>query len=134
VLGIDFNPQAVERWRSLGLEARFGDATDPEFISDLPLRGTRWMVSTVPVHATGVSHADSRRTLIELARSVGFGGRVAVTSHSSEESAAMSRNGADMVLEPFQDAADQAVDLLCGAVCAERTRIPQLSSEAPLDS
>jgi Kef-type K+ transport system membrane component KefB len=29
VLGVDFNPLAVRRWRELGLEAEFGDATIP---------------------------------------------------------------------------------------------------------
>src|SRR6056297_1070267 len=39
VLGVDFNPLAIRRWRELGLEADFGDATDPEFIAELPIRG-----------------------------------------------------------------------------------------------
>ena len=33
------------------------------------------------------------------------------------------------VLEPFQDAADRAVELLCGAPEEERTEIPSISSE-----
>ncbi|PZX49100.1 transporter (CPA2 family), partial [Cereibacter changlensis] len=45
VLGVDFNPQAVRRWRDLGLEAEFGDAGDPEFIAELPFRGAEWMLS-----------------------------------------------------------------------------------------
>ena len=37
VLGVDFSPQAVRRWRELGLDTEFGDATDPEFVAELPL-------------------------------------------------------------------------------------------------
>ncbi|MEX0828237.1 MAG: cation:proton antiporter, partial [Haliea sp.] len=37
VLGIDFNPAAVRRWRDLGLEAEYGDATDAEFMASQPL-------------------------------------------------------------------------------------------------
>ena len=37
-LGVDFNPLAVRRWRELGLDSKFGDATDPEFVAELPLR------------------------------------------------------------------------------------------------
>jgi len=129
VLGVDFNPQAVKRWRALGLEAEFGDATDPEFVAELPLRDANWLVSTVPIHPTGLSHEDARRTLIQLGRAAGFTGRVAAASHSSAESDALLRSGADMVLEPFQDAADRAVELLTGAKAEERTEIPEIAAE-----
>jgi hypothetical protein len=129
VLGVDFNPLAVRRWRELGLEAEFGDATDPEFIVELPLRGADWVVSTVPVHAKGLSYEDTRTTLIQLARSAGFAGRVAVTSHDRQETETMLGAGADLVLEPFQDAADRATELLCGGPEAERTAIPGIETE-----
>jgi Kef-type K+ transport system membrane component KefB len=129
VLGVDFNPLAVRRWRELGLDAEFGDATDPEFIAELPLRGADWVVSTVPVHARGLSYEDTRTTLIQLARSAGFTGRVAVTSHDARETEAMLGAGADLVLEPFQDAADRATELLCGGPAVERTVIPNIETE-----
>jgi voltage-gated potassium channel Kch len=87
VLRIDFNPLAARRWRNLGLDTEYGDATDPEFVAALPLKGTEWVVSPVPVHPT------------------------------------------DIVLEPFQDAADRAVDLLTGGEQMERTAIPGIETE-----
>jgi Kef-type K+ transport system membrane component KefB len=129
VLGVDFNPLAVRRWREMGLEADFGDATDPELISELPLRGAEWVVSTVPVHAKGLSYEDTRTTLIQLTRSAGFSGRLAVTSHDAEETESMLGAGVDLVLEPFQDAADRAAELLCGGAEEERTRIPEIVTE-----
>jgi len=129
VLGVDFNPQAVRRWRDLGLEADFGDASDPEFVADLPFRGAEWMVSTVPIHPAGLSHEDTRRTLIQLARSAGFAGRMAAASHSGGDSEVLSGAGVDLVLEPFQDAADRAVELLCGAAGEERTEFPEIAAE-----
>jgi Kef-type K+ transport system membrane component KefB len=129
VLGVDFNPLAVGRWRELGLEAEFGDATDPEFVTELPLRGADWLVSTVPIHPTGLSHEDARRTLIQLARTSGFSGKIAAASHGAAETEVLFGSGADLVLEPFHDAADRAVDLLCGAKEAERTEIPEISTE-----
>jgi Kef-type K+ transport system membrane component KefB len=129
VLGIDFNPEAVKRWRSLGMEAEFGDAADPEFVAELPLRGAGWVVSTVPFHPTGLSHEDARRTLFQLARAAGFSGRIAAASHSTAETEALFAAGADMVLEPFQDAADRATELLCGAAEEERTEIPEIPAE-----
>jgi len=129
VLGIDFNPQAVRRWRDLGLEADFGDATDPEFVTDLPLRGAEWVVSTVPIHPTGLSYEDARRTLIQLSRAAGFRGRIAAASHSPRDTEVLLASGADLVLEPFQDAADRAVELLCGAKVEDRTDIPEIDAE-----
>ncbi len=129
VLGVDFNPLAVGRWRELGLEAEFGDATDPEFVAELPLRGADWLVSTVPTYPTGLSHEDARRTLIQLAHTSGFSGRIAAASHGAAETEVLFGAGADLVLEPFHDAADRAVELLCGAKEAERTEIPEISTE-----
>lgn len=129
VLGVDFNPEAVRRWRDLGLEAHFGDASDPEFVAELPFRGAEWMVSTVPIHPTGLSHEDTRRTLIQLTRSAGFAGRIAAASHSTGDTEGMVGAGVDLVLEPFQDAADRAVELLCGAEGEERTEFPEISAE-----
>lgn len=129
VLGVDFNPLAVRRWRELGLDTEFGDATDPEFVAELPLRQAEWIVSTVPIHPTGLSHEDTRTTLIQLTRTSGFRGRVAVASHHPKDTEELFASGADMVLEPFQDAADRAVDLLCGAPEEERTQIPSIETE-----
>ena len=83
----------------------------------------------MPVHPTGLTHDDSRTTLIQLTRAAGLRGRIAVTSHSSADTEELLSSGADVVLEPFQDAADRAVELLCGGVPQERTEIPVIESE-----
>ena len=129
VLGVDFNPLAVRRWREMGLKAKFGDATDAEFVAELPFQRARWIVSTVPIHPTGLSHEDTRRTLIQLSRTAGFSGRIAAASHSAGDTELLFAAGANMVLEPFQDAADRAVELLCGAAEEERTDIPEIATE-----
>jgi Kef-type K+ transport system membrane component KefB len=129
VLGVDFNPQAVRRCRDLGVATQYGDATDPEFIAELPLAGARWLVSTTPSHVTGVTHDDPRAALIQLARTAGFGGRIAVTSHRVEDTEALRAMGADLVLEPFQDAADRAIELLTGTSQKERIEIPSIETE-----
>ena len=83
----------------------------------------------VPLHPTGLSHEDTRRTLIQLARSAGFSGRIAAAAHSSGDREALFGAGVDLVLEPFQDAADRAVELLCGAAGEERTAFPEIAAE-----
>ena len=129
VLGVDFNPQAVRRWRELGLETEFGDASDPEFVAELPLPRAEWIVSTVPIHHTGLTHEDTRTTLIQLTRTSGFRGRIAVASHHARDTEELFASGADIVLEPFHDAADRAVDILCGGREEERTDISSIETE-----
>lgn len=129
VLGIDFNPAAVRRWRELGLEAEFGDVTDPEFVAELPLKHAEWVVSTLPAHPTGLSLEDARSTLVQLTRIAGFRGRVAAASLHPGDTESLIASGADIALEPFQDAADRAVEILCGGREEERTVIPLIQSE-----
>ena len=129
VLGVDFNPQAVRRWRSLGLEAEYGDATDPEFVAHLPLGTARWLLSAVPLEPRNLTLEDTRMTLLQSARAIGFQGRVALTSHSQVDKEALHDAGADLVLEPFQDAADRAADLLMGGEPRVHTPFPRLESE-----
>lgn len=112
VLGIDFDPQLVREWQQMGRPAIYGDVFDPDFPASLPLRGTSWVVSTVPMRRIGVTHMDPRHTLIHALRSQGYEGRIAITSTLGSEVDELREQGADLVLRPFEDAADQAVDLL----------------------
>lgn len=132
VLGVDFNPDAIRRGKALGIDALFGDATDPEFLSELPLREAQWIVSTVPVNLTGLSFEDTRRTLLQVAPAAGFRGRIAAASHGPAETAMLAAAGADLILEPFQDAADRAVEILCGAPRSPRPEIPEIAAEGRL--
>ena len=129
VLGVDFNPAAVRRWRSLGLDVEYGDASDPELVAHLPLRGVKWAVSTVPVHEAGLVHGDARVAIVQALHSAGFAGSIAVTSHRDAEAEALRASGADLVLEPFQDAADQAVDLLAQGRSPQRLEFDPLAGE-----
>jgi hypothetical protein len=67
--------------------------------------------------------------LIQLARSAGFTGQIAAASHGSGDSKALLGAGVNLVLEPFQDAADRAVELLCGAAEEQRTEFPEIAAE-----
>lgn len=112
VLGLDFNPSAIKRWNHLGLDTEYGDVTDAEFVADLPFRHAHWVVSTIPHHHTGLSSEDTRRTIVQLTRSGGFTGKLATVSQSKAETEELKLLGVDLVLEPFQDAADRASELL----------------------
>lgn len=112
VLGIDFSPETIKHWNQLGLDTQYGDVTDAEFITELPLRHAQWIVSTIPYHHTGISSEDTRKTIIQLTRVAGFSGKIATVSHSKTETEELKILGIDLVFEPFQDAADRASELL----------------------
>jgi len=132
VLGIDFNPEVLRQWRSRGLDVVYGDATDPELAAALPLAGARWAVSAVPEHETGITHEDGRIGMIEALHAAGFTGRIAVTAHGGSDAERLLSRGADLVLEPFRDAADQAALLLMSDEAA-RTVMTEETTE-PADA
>ena len=108
VLGVDFDPETVKAWRESGLPARLGDATDPEFAASLPLAAARWVVCTLP-------DLHSNLALFQSLREHGFPGRIALGARTAEDARRLAERGADAVLYPFEDAAREAADLLCGA-------------------
>ena len=112
VLGVDFDPEAVRAWRRSGYVAVYGDATDPELVAALPLERTRWAISSIPSHAGGVTHDDHRLALISALHSHQFGGKVAVTTHAPAEVDILLGRGADLVLLPFQDAAERTAEII----------------------
>jgi Kef-type K+ transport system membrane component KefB len=112
VLGIDFNPAAIKRWRLLGLDCEYGDATDAEFIIELPLNHANWVVSTIPHLHTGLSSEDIRKTVIQLTRSAGYKGKIAAVSQSNIDTEELSLLDVELILEPFQDTADRASKML----------------------
>jgi len=114
VVGVDFDPSVVRRWRELGLDVVFGDASDPELLRHLPLAGARWVVAAVPEHVGGLALEDPRRALLNGLAEQAFTGRVALAVQHDESARALGGAGVDLLLSPFRDAADQAVDLIFG--------------------
>jgi Kef-type K+ transport system membrane component KefB len=124
LLCVDFNPLAVRDWRKRGGHAIYGDASDAEFLTTLPLQDAVWVVSAVDDHDAGVTHEDVRLAVIGALRTAGYTGRIAVRSRRHSDSARLKSAGADLVLEPFQDAADRAIELLVSMEQPERLSDP----------
>jgi Kef-type K+ transport system membrane component KefB/Trk K+ transport system NAD-binding subunit len=109
VVGVDFDPQALDSWREAGLAVVYGDAEDPELFEHLPLDDARWVVSTAPSGDTG-------RVLLRHLQQRGYKGKIAVACRTPEEEETLRVEGADVILRPFADAAEQAVDALTSAM------------------
>jgi Kef-type K+ transport system membrane component KefB len=121
VLAVDFNPEAVQRWRLAGHPGAFGDATDPEFLAELPLGSARWVISTIPTPMGSMPGEDPQLATLRALRAAGFGGRVALTART--EGGPYVAAGADMVLEPFREAAQYAVERLVAEADDHRLRM-----------
>ena len=106
VLGVDFDPEAVREWRQAGGRGVFGDAGDPEFVAHLPIRQARLAVAAMPGTARALTHDDPRSTLAAALREAGYDGPVVAARYGAGADPAPA---ADLVLEPFADAADHAV-------------------------
>ncbi|MEM8877665.1 MAG: cation:proton antiporter [Pseudomonadota bacterium] len=124
VLGVDFSPVAVRNARRQGFDAVFGDATDPEFLADLPLDNIEWVISAVPEHDTGLTHDDPRRSLVQALKDLGFRGRIGVAAHHEATAEYLRAAGADLVLTPYADAAAQAAMMIQSSSPKSNRAIP----------
>lgn len=121
VLGVDFDPEMADPRAANGVEVRFGDAQDPEFLDTLPLARTPWVVSTLPDLA-------SNQLLLHALTERGYGGDLAIVARDDAAGAALKSAGAPIVLYPVRNAVDYAVEHLSELMRAAR---PTLDQEAP---
>ena len=108
VIGVDFDPEALEYCAKRGIPVLYGDMADPETIDGLPFLQARWVVSTTRNPAVDVQ-------IVRHLRAKGFGGRIALTARTKEDAEAYLHFKPDVVLRPFFDAAEQGADALTGA-------------------
>lgn len=105
VTGVDFNPDLAHQGDFMGYPVVYGDAEDPEFIASLPLADTQWVIST-----TRDYHVS--QVLVNTLRNLGYAGRIAVAAHEPSDVNRLKQAGADLVLEPYVDAAREAANRL----------------------
>jgi Kef-type K+ transport system membrane component KefB len=115
LLAVDFNPDEVRRWRNQGHMVMYGDASDPAFVSDLPLQGVKWVVSAIPQHDIGLTHEDPRLSLIEGLKQQNYTEGIAISTQQLHDQQVFKEKGATLILLPFHDAAEQAVERIKAA-------------------
>ncbi len=109
LLAVDFDPQALDRGRYMGLPVLYGDVGDPEMLAQLPLDKARWVLCSIRDYDINVS-------LFHLLAAAAFNGRVALSAGDPADARTYHRLGAHLVLQPFNDAAEQAVEAVTGAI------------------
>ena len=99
IIALDFDPQLIKRWQEEGVDTQYGDLEDPELAEQLPLKHTRFIISSVPMVHANIA-------LLKTLQRAGFAGKTVLTAHRSEDAGILQANGADRVLMPFNDAAE----------------------------
>jgi Kef-type K+ transport system membrane component KefB len=105
VLAVDFDPDAVAAWKRRGVDAVFGSADDVDFLESLPLRRTRWVISTIPL-------AETNLALLHGLRHHRYQGKVAVTALTAADTARLRSTDADAVLEPYSTATAAVLEMI----------------------
>ena len=105
ILGIDFDPQAIERWKLRGGVAVFGDAKDSEAARALHFSNIKWIVSSI--REVGINQC-----LLRNLRNAGYAGHIAAAADDLDVRSKLLEAGADLTFSPFEDAAVQASDLI----------------------
>ncbi len=109
MLGVEFDPEVARVLRRQGLPVRYGDGIASEFLESLPLKDTRWVVSTLPDLA-------SNRDLLRGLRELHFTGEVAIVAREEFDGAALKKLGAPTILYPMRNAVDYAVETLTALI------------------
>jgi Kef-type K+ transport system membrane component KefB len=106
VLGVDFDPDTVRTMSAQGLiTARYGDGSDPDFLSQLPLCSTAWIVSTFPDIASNLK-------LLQEMQNRDCNAEIAFVVRSESDILTLKQAGAPTVLYPIHNAVDHAVEIL----------------------
>lgn len=105
VLGVDFDPEAVRKLKQDGFAVRFGDGIEAALLESLPIRDSRWIISTIPDLA-------SNQLLLRELRDFGFKGEIAVVAREDSIGMALKAMGVPTVLYPHNSAVDFTVETL----------------------
>ena len=109
IMGVDFDPQRLDLWRSRGLPVMFGDSGDPEFLDQLPLHCTRWFASIIRDRSINLA-------LLHHLRQLDFGGHIVLSARNEDDARAYEKAGAHLVLKPYRHVAEHATNTITRAM------------------
>ena len=93
ILVVDYNPETILELSKRGIECRYGDVDDDEFLSELNLTKSKMIVSTIPEFETNL-------LLINKIRQINKDVIVIVVSHDIKEANILYGRGATYVIMP----------------------------------
>jgi Trk K+ transport system NAD-binding subunit len=103
-LVVDHDPEAIERLKKADLPYRYGDLSEPEFLEELPLVGSRVVVATLTDHTVNLGLV---RYIKSVSKTV-----VVMTANQAKEARELYAEGADYVIMPHYLGARYGVSIL----------------------
>ncbi len=117
VLALDFDPELSRPGQRTGIPTCYGDAEDAEMVAELPLSRTKWVVSCIRDSKTNLA-------LHHALRRLDFGGEIYLCAYHDHAAAVYLAAGIDLVLNPYQEAAEKAVDEITAPCSSTATAQP----------
>ncbi len=102
-VGLDAEPEKVERHRAKGRRVFYGDAEDPELWERLDLSGLKAVVLALP-------DLEAKLLSARWLKERGFGGVLAATSFHLEEDPALLAAGVTLLFHPFREAGERLAE------------------------
>ena len=109
ILGVDFDPHALRNWQSRGMSVMFGDASDPEFIDQLPLGCSRWFMSLIRDRKLNLA-------ILHHLRNVHYDGHIVLSARNEEDAQAYEKAGAHLILHPYRHVAEHTSNTISDAM------------------
>jgi Kef-type K+ transport system membrane component KefB len=92
-LVIDYDPEVVRKLNKRKINAMMGDASNPEFLSELDLHKTSLVISTIP-------DVEANAVILKAIEDNGIKAIVILTAHHNEDALELYEMGADYVIIP----------------------------------
>jgi hypothetical protein len=108
ILGIDFNPEEIHLTNDKNIYVMYGDACDYDFLDNIDIHKTKYIISAMPERDFGLTHEDPRVVLIKNLKSLNYQGYIVVSTQNQKEVAKLNKFGANLVLLPYSEAAEKA--------------------------
>ena len=108
VVGLDNDPDKLERHRAKGRRVLYGDAEDSELWDGLEFGNLSGVIVTAP-------DLEARLRALEGLKQRGFGGRVVTVSHHADEEAGLTQAGATLIFRPFAEAGERMAQRALGS-------------------
>ncbi|MDM7323779.1 MAG: cation:proton antiporter [Thermus sp.] len=108
-LGLDADPEKVERHRAKGRRVFYGDAEDPELWERLNLSGLKAVVLALP-------DLEAKLLAARWLKERNFKGILAATSFHREEDPALEAAGVTLLFHPFREAGERLAERVLEAL------------------
>lgn len=102
---VDFNPETVREFESLGLQAEFGDASDINYLESIDTAKLELAVSTIPILETNI-------LIVETIRKTNKKTLLMTVAHSIADAMKLYEAGADYVILPHFLGGQYAIEML----------------------